>query len=339
MTIIKIPDEILAEAVDLGDFIKMELPERPIIIDPWLRQSSLAMIYAERGTGKTFLGLSIALSITTGTPIGNWEVVTPVGVIYVDGEMAADEMQEHMKSMSTALPPLLAPFKFLSSDLLHQKNCPTVNLNYPAWRNSIKEALANQTEIRVLILDNLSCLTPGIEENDKEAWDSINQWLIELRFMGIAVIFLHHAGKSGKQRGTSGREDALDIVMNLLSPPGHKPADGAEFIVSFTKSRGVCGADISDFTFSISNDNNGNTIWQTNVPTSHQTYKEKIIALLGSGKKQAEIRAQIGCSKQLVSKHAKWAIKNGFLVEDKATKTSIFTDKGREKYGGYFADY
>ncbi len=332
----KFPD-IFEEAIDCVEFIKMDLPPRPTIIYPWLRESSLVMIYADRGTGKTMFGISLALSIVTGVSIGKWNIENPVGVLYVDGEMAADEMQDRMRKISLGLPPQLAPLKFLSSDLLHQKKYLSVNINNQQWRKIIYDALAGQKIIKVLILDNLSCLTPGVDENDKEAWDAINQWLISLRFLGIAVIFLHHSGKSGKQRGTSGREDALDIVINLSAPPGYSSTDGAKFIVSFEKSRGVCGESLSPFTFSIGKDSAGHTILLTDVSISSSN-KERIIALLGSGKSQSEVATIIGCSKQNVSKHKDWAAEKEYLVENGNRGCFTFTKEGRDKYATYLID-
>lgn len=328
---------IWEESIDVGDFIKMDLPKKPTIIDPWLRKSSLVMVYAERGIGKTWFALSAALAITTEASIGNWHTVTPAGVLYIDGEMAADEMQKRVKSLTATLPSPVVPLKLLSSDLLHQKKFPSVNINSAAWRKQIEDALTGQSEIGVLILDNLSCLTPGIEENDKNAWDSINQWLIRLRHKGIAVIFLHHAGKGGSQRGTSGREDALDIVIKLSRPPGHKPSNGARFIVSIEKARGVCGEGLQDFTFSIGENEGGNLVWLTDAITNTGN-KNKIIALLGNGKSPKEIVYELDVTKQLVSKYKIWGVDKGFLYDQKVNGQCQFTKKGEETYAACLID-
>jgi len=37
----------------------------------------------------------------------------------------------------------------------------------------------------------------------------VQGWLLVLRRRGISVMVIHHAGKSGLQRGTSRREDVL----------------------------------------------------------------------------------------------------------------------------------
>ena len=333
----EIPD-LWEMALDFEDFISAELPERPIIVEPWLRRSSLAMVYSERGVGKTWFALSIALSVATGASIGSWGVSESVGVLYVDGEMSSGEMQTRLRLLSEGLPSLSAPLKLLSSDLIHQKGCPSVKINEANWRNHISNALQTQKAIRVLILDNVSCLTPGIDENTKESWDQINQWLLELRFSGISVIFLHHAGKGGAQRGTSGREDALDVVIRLSHPIGYKATDGARFTVTFEKSRGLSGGALSPFVFSIGDDADGKTVWLTDAPTASNN-KGKIIALLGYGKSPSEIEQLVGCTKQNISKHKKWAFENGYLYEEKGLGQCAFTEKGREKYGFYLFDF
>ena len=43
--------------------------------------------------------------------------------------------------------------------------------------------------------------------------------------------------KDGGQRGTSAREDNLDISIMLKKPHDYTPEDGARFIVHFSKAR------------------------------------------------------------------------------------------------------
>lgn len=54
-------------------------------------------------------------------------------------------------------------------------------------------------------------------------------------------MFIHHAGKSGAQRGTSKREDVLDTVVALKRPGDYVTSQGARFEVHFEKARGIFG--------------------------------------------------------------------------------------------------
>ena len=308
------------------DFLKMDIPKRRLIMSPWLKESTLAMIYAPRGIGKTFLGLSIALAITRKASISTWTVDNPAGCLYIDGEMSAEEMQDRIKRLSEKMPDELKPLRIYSADLKSRKGETSLGLSNKEGRDEIYEYLKLNPEIKVLILDNIAALTPGIPENDKEAWDPINQWLLGLRFLGVSVIFFHHAGKKGLQRGTSGREDALDVVIKLEQPKKYKPEDGACFKVVFEKSRGVAGDEVSEIILKIVETGDGNLSWES--PSTDESTKVLVIRMPGSGVPQKDIPKAVGCTKQNVHHHKKRAIKNGYLDQD-----GKYTRKGEDAYG------
>jgi putative DNA primase/helicase len=91
--------------------------------------------------------------------------------------------------------------------------------------------------VALLILDNLSTLMTTGSEGASDSWLPMQNWLLRLRRKGIAVLLIHHAGVNGKQRGTSRREDALDLVIGLRRPPDYSPEQGARFEVHIEKAR------------------------------------------------------------------------------------------------------
>lgn len=322
------PDQIALKAlssgiVEVDDFLKMELPTRTMILEPWLSQGVLAMVYAWRGIGKTFFSLTVALAITRNVKIGSWEVVTPVGVMYIDAEMPSREMQERIKQLSSGLPDPVAPLYFVSAELLQQKGQPIPNLNKLSWRRAIYAYLKTHPEIKLLILDNIASLTPGITENSKEEWDEINQWLLSLRFLGVAVLLVHHTGKSGEQRGTSGREDALDVCIQLSHPNGYRPEDGADFVVGLKKARFVRGGGAKPFRLSYINKELEGIGWT--VSSEEMDNKRICIAMLGEGIAQTDIAKALECSKGRISQIKKTAIQEGYL-----TKQGTITQTGFE---------
>ena len=129
----------------------------------------------------------------------------------------------------------------MPSELAQARLGRDVTLTSTAARHEIETILEARPALRVLILDNISCLFPGISEDKKQDWEPINQWLIRLRHRGMTVIVGHHAGKNGQQRGTSGREDALNTVIALSYPPGYRQEEGCHFFWRFEKSRGLKG--------------------------------------------------------------------------------------------------
>jgi len=312
-----------------GELLNLTLPERLVYLGPW-RAGNLGMIYGPRGIGKTLFGFAFGLSISRGLALGPWDAGIPTGVIYVDAEMPLDQEQSRLRRMVKGLPPALAPFAILSNEYLHLSGKPTINLLDEAWRDGFSEFMKeNRGTYGVLILDNLSSLMPGCKENEKESWDAINAWLIGLRFLGIMVVVIHHAGKSGDQRGTSGREDALDMVVKLTRPAGYSPDQGARFDVTFTKARGVTGTAAVPFQFQVTEHptDPDRLVWMTE--TMKGSSRDIIIAMLGAGIPQKDISAILGKDPAYISRVKAGAIRDGFLK-----KGNAFTGKGKEKYGG-----
>ena len=67
----------------------------------------------------------------------------------------------------------------------------------------------------------------------------IQKWALRQRSKGKSMAFIHHAVKSGPQRGTSRRRDALDTEIALKRPSDYKGDQGARFEVHFEKARGL----------------------------------------------------------------------------------------------------
>ncbi len=96
-------------------------------------------------------------------------------------------------------------------------------------------------EAEFIIVDNISTLARTGKENEAESWLPVQGWALDMRSRGKSVLFIHHAGKSGQQRGSSRREDVLDLVMELRHPDDYNSEEGARFEVHFTKSRHLIG--------------------------------------------------------------------------------------------------
>jgi hypothetical protein len=78
-------------------------------------------------------------------------------------------------------------------------------------------------------------------------WLPVQMWALGLRRAGKSVLFIHHAGKTGVQRGSSRKEDVLDTVVALRRPPKYSADQGARFEVVFEKARGFYGRDAAPF--------------------------------------------------------------------------------------------
>ena len=83
--------------------------------------------------------------------------------------------------------------------------------------------------ISLVIVDNLATLCRTGQPNDADSWLPIQTWALRLRAAGLSVLFIHHSGKNGGQRGTSAKEDILDTVIGLRRPSDYEATEGARF--------------------------------------------------------------------------------------------------------------
>lgn len=228
--------------ITAADLVKMDLPHRQYLITPFISTNSLNMIYAERGLGKTWFSIFLALCLARGEDFLDYLVERPCPVLYIDGEMPLADLQGRVIALDPDPP---ATLMLLPSETLFREAKP-LNLHNKEDQIAIEGAITTLVEREmgpaVVIFDNLSSLSGGVDENDNSALDTLLQWLLGLRHRGLAIILVHHAGKSGTQRGASRREDLLDTSIALVRPDKddeEEPHPGAHFILTFPKTRGL----------------------------------------------------------------------------------------------------
>jgi putative DNA primase/helicase len=129
---------------------------------------------------------------------------------------------------------------------------------------------------------------------------------LRLRAQGKSILFIHHSGKTGLQRGTSKKEDILDTVINLRHTVDYEPMQGACFEIHFEKSRGIYGADVEPFEVRLEDG-----LWtMKDLKTSTL---EKVIRLTKDGCSQKEIAEELGKNKGYISRLVKQAKESGAL--------------------------
>ncbi len=298
---------IAGSIVKSTDFVSLELPAKRIILDPWLTEQSLTLISGWRGTGKTWFALSLLDAISKRLAFGPWETETPVKTLYLEGEMASQDVQQRAKELDMGVG---AEHVYIYSDSYASSlGIPRANLLCEKWQQSIKQYMIDKN-IKLWVCDNIASLASGLDENSAEAWGPVNTWLLGLRFAGISTILLHHTGKSGEQRGTSHREDNLDNSIILKQPENYEITDGCRFIAEFKKNRVVSKDQFMltelEFTYS-----DGKWSYAT-VKGKNQN---EVMKLLDEGHTQSEVSDSLGISKGQVSKIRKKAVKKGWLTE------------------------
>ena len=227
----------------LDELLELEIPERQYLLSPWLQSQGLCMIYSTRGFGKTWVSLEIAYAVASGGQFLSWKSENPAGVLYIDGEMPLADLQKRVSQIGVnGSKELQAPLKFLTRDA-QETDFP--DLSTTEGQKQIESLIID--DIKLVILDNISTLCRSGKEDESDSWLPIQNWLLSLRSLGKSVLQIHHAGKSGQQRGTSRREDVLDTVISLKRPRDYIQAEGARIEFHFEKSRAILGDEVKPF--------------------------------------------------------------------------------------------
>ena len=289
------------------------------------------MIYGPRGIGKSTFVQILAIRLTTWktkgkrlSDIGPWRVKHRVPVLLIDGEMNEADLQGRIMQLRKPLgkESKKSPLGIYTASHAAQNSGLNINLSNEKWREALYNYLKYEaTWYRVLILDNLVTLTPGIDENSRKDWDPINQWLVRLKHLGLSVILIHHSGRQKHQRGTTSREDTLDTIINLSEPEGYDISEGAHFLVKFEKIRNIPpSGTLKPFTLRLVPYGVGGLTWEIGSPKD-STENDVIIALLLDGKlKQKEIASKVGKSEMTITNIKRDAIRDK-LMDNKRTPT------------------
>lgn len=246
------------EPITAAELLSMDLPPRETLLAPWLPQQGAALLYAARGVGKTFLGLSIAYAVASGGTVLRWQATQARRVLYVDGEMPLATLQERLSGIIAGAkhaPPAPDYFRLLPQDH-YRDGLP--DLASPEGRALVERYSEG---VDLVVFDNLSSLARAAE-NEADAWQPMQDLVLSLRRRDTSTLLVHHAGKGGDQRGTSRREDIMDTVVSLRRPDGYEVGEGARFEVNFTKSRGFTGADASSFLATLHKADDGALTWE-----------------------------------------------------------------------------
>src|SRR5262249_31256880 len=231
----------------------------------------------------------------------------PRKVLYIDGEMPAQTMQKRLATIVNGFaeqPPTPEHFCILISDLSENGLPDLATPDGQAWID------AQVGEAEVIFLDNISTLVRSGKENEAEAWLPIQSWALRHRRAGRAIMFLHHAGKGGAQRGTSRREDVLDAVISLRRPSDYSSDQGCRFELHYEKCRGFYGDDAQPFEARYEV-RDGAAVWtRTEIVDAERA---RVVAVLKDGMSIREAAETLGIHRSKVERLRRKAMDNGEL--------------------------
>jgi hypothetical protein len=273
-SLVVVPNDNPSVVVGFKSLLDRECAPQDFAIEPLLTNRGTGEIFAPRGMGKSMIATWMAMEIATGAEIlwgghrgagGHWPVSRSFRQLYVYGEMDESEVQARARTFAR-----MKGLDKVPSD----EQLGTMCMDYQkGWRPKISSARDRRfIEDRLfgggyegLWLDNLSTLWPSSAEAEGERDAILADWYADLNQRGIWVIWLHHAGKSGQQRGGSAKEDMLSFVLKLATPGNYKQCEQlrVECHVDKHRHKSIMPTSLSPFEIQLTRDAHGSPLWVT----------------------------------------------------------------------------
>ena len=304
-------------SIALGAFLEIEFPPDQELLGKMILEKSIGMIAGPRGGGKSWNAMLFAYAVAARKQMPPWGIGSGALVTYLDGEMRATGVQERFRLLHARDP-------FPSSQARGEVNFHIISRDYIGDPIGSLDTEEGQQKIdalihpktKLVIVDNLSAWTSGGRE-DIAAWAMIQPWLINKRLQGVAVLLIHHAGKNGKQRGSSVHEDLLDYSI-LLSPlPPRSERDETRFGIDHTKLRDHIPELRQKYECAIWSDGEGFNFEFAHAGSNQPEHEIQIIKLAEGSMSGADIAKQVNVSTATVSRVLKkWRAAGSPAVND-----------------------
>ena len=255
--------------ISFDKMLEINYPKPKFLLNPLIREKTVTQISGDYGSGKTHLGLLLAISISQGWNFDDWFVAyNNRPTLYVEGELPAADVRDRINSLLNPTVEKKGSFDLtkiftLTLDDLEMNGHPygfeplaITNEEDKAKRNrklidNMLNAIKDRTgQYPVLFLDNITALT-SIDENKSTDWSGLMMWLMLLKTKGVIIVFFHHTGKTtGTASGSNLSQRLVDthlILKKLPEKAKFEEHDGVQCSVHFDKFRNFGGKHAKPF--------------------------------------------------------------------------------------------
>ena len=207
---------------------------RKAILSPLIESGQLVWLYGPAKSGKSRLARCMAHVISYGgTFLGKYQAASDLKVLFVDGEMAPDKLEEAFDVELAGLG--LPPGVNFSVEAAKRKDNPygEINLLSQKWKDSFDSILHDYD---VIFFDCYYSLI------NKVMPAALLKWLTPWKNKGKTFIIVDHTNKKGKLQGGSDKERAADLCIEIT------PKDNRCVEISFPMTRYLGPEDSEPFT-------------------------------------------------------------------------------------------
>jgi hypothetical protein len=221
------------ERID-GDWWLNRPIERPApLLGEVICATTRALLGGPTGAGKTHVAMAMAGAMATSRGFLHWlGPARPRTVLYIDGEMARDLIQDRMRDLHRRL----GGASLANLHLLCREDFSTMQaLNTPDGQAFVLAAV-DQLKPDVVFLDNRMALLVG-DMKDEIPWTETMPLVLALTRRRIAQIWIDHTGHDASHiYGSKTKEWQMDVVM-LVEEAAAQPDADISLKLRFIKAR------------------------------------------------------------------------------------------------------
>ena len=191
--------------LDVERMLATPPPPVPWIVEPILARGCVTMLAGREGRGKSMLALALAAAVGRATSlidVAGMSIGLSGHVLYVDAENGEREAHRRVHGLSVEAGSLT----YVEANAFDLK----------AHLDELEQLVRGRLP-KVLVLDSLRSLTPGLDENDSLQAEAMLRPIVRLtQQLDIATLLLHHASRqSGEYRGSTAIGAAVELGFTL----------------------------------------------------------------------------------------------------------------------------
>lgn len=225
----------------------LNCPDQEWIAENVIIHKGLHFISAASGSGKSWLGIDLAIACASGRPWCNFIDTTPARVLYINEEINLKQFWSRFCMMH--------PSDIPNLHIIQKKN---TKIDKPYHVEALVKYI-KEHEIQLVVVDTF-VRVHGMDENDNGAVAKLYDRFQELIDAGAAVVALHHNKKLApgtaitqeSMRGASDLAAQADAVLSI-----HHDIEAKTYDVKTVKHRHIGEDDWVHFVYRLNTDEPG----------------------------------------------------------------------------------
>jgi hypothetical protein len=240
--------DFVESAISGRELLALPLSDAEVVLGPMIMKGDRVLVYAHRGSGKTWLICFIAVVCASGGSlfVGRLEAPRPLRVLVIDGEMGGRELQKRYSMIFKAMgtPEHLQDNLRIVAARIQGRE---IQLETPEERERFKEDMAWAD---VIIADSMFCLFPNAMGSQLDGARGFNEFMRANSLQGKTTIVVDHTGKNKRNSyGTIGKELGLELVLKIEKVKNHEL-----FRLSVEKHRNLGSKDVQPIEYMLNVD-------------------------------------------------------------------------------------